>query len=275
MCGICGIIEQKRPPDCELIETMMGAMKHRGPDSSGYYIDRHAAIGHTRLAIIDLYTGQQPLSNEDESLWISFNGEIYNYIELRNILIDRGHVFRTESDTETILHSWEEWGPDCFNKFNGQWAIAIWDSIKRECILSRDRYGIRPLYYTKNNNRFLFASEIKAIFCDRSINRDFDPTGMSEIFTFWSTVAPVTAYEGISELPPGHYGILKNNNLNSQPYWNIDFPLETEINTPNHNRDIESYTSEFKELLIDAARLRFTRSDVPVGAYLSVELIRL
>ncbi len=161
MCGICGNINLKEgpPPSITLIKKMIESLYHRGPDSSGYYRDKIASLGHSRLAIIDLNSGAQPLSNEDETIWITFNGEIFNYLELRDDLISRGHIFKTKSDTETIVHAWEEWGTDCFNRLNGQWALALWDTKTRELILSRDRHGIRPLYYTLCDNRFLFGSE--------------------------------------------------------------------------------------------------------------------
>lgn len=193
MCGICGIINIKEAPapDTELMKRMIGTLLHRGPDSSGYYRDRTAAIGHSRLAIIDLTTGAQPLSNEDGALWITFNGEIFNYLELREELVSKGHIFHTKSDTETIIHAWEEWGPECFSRFNGQWALALWDSKTKKLILSRDRHGIRPLYYTTAAGRFLFASEIKALFCADSVERELDPRGFEQIFTFWSPIAPI------------------------------------------------------------------------------------
>lgn len=269
MCGICGIIDRRETPDRELLEAMMGSLTHRGPDSGGCYLDSIAALGHTRLAIIDLVTGAQPLANEDESIWITFNGEIFNYIELRDELVSKGYAFHTKSDTETILHAWEEWGTGCFSRFNGQWALAIWDRNKKELILSRDRYGIRPLYYTSAGSRFLFASEIKALFCDRTLTRAFDPEGIAEIFTFWSTVAPRTAYRGISEIPPGCFGILKDGVLSCTSYWSASFPAESEVSGLPSKEFMESSTEECKNLLIDAARIRFTRSDVPVGAYLS------
>lgn len=266
MCGICGIINLKDEiaPDPELIKIMMGSLTHRGPDSSGYYRDRQVAIGHTRLAIIDLHSGSQPLSNENETIWITFNGEIYNYIELRDELISKGHIFKTKSDTETIVHAWEEWGETCFNRFNGQWALALWDSKNKTMILSRDRHGIRPLYYTVTNTKILFASEVKAIFMDSSIERGFSPEGFSELFTFWSTVAPMTAYKGIMELEPGHFAVIKGNKITSRPYWSINFS-----ENPQKKPDINESAEQLRELLINASKLRFERSDVPVGAYLS------
>lgn len=267
MCGICGIVNlnEEPAPTSELLIKMMSTLKHRGPDSSGYYRDKKAALGHTRLAIIDLATGAQPLSNEDESIWITFNGEIFNYLELRDELIGKGHTFRTKSDTETIVHAWEEWGSSCFERFNGQWALALWDTKESQVILSRDRHGIRPLYYTVCGKRFLFASEVKAIFADESVERAFDRNGISEIFTFWSPVAPATTFKNIKELEPGHYAIIKDYEIKSRPYWTISFPKESISNTHTIEENVEA----LREHLIDASKLRFTRSDVPVGAYLS------
>ena len=157
---------------------MMGRLLHRGPDSSGYYRDKKVGLGHTRLSIIDLETGAQPLSNEDASVWVTFNGEIFNYVELAKELHSRGHIFKTKSDTEVIAHAYEQWGTSCFEHFNGQWALALWDTHNKRLILSRDRHGIRPLFYTRCNNRLLFASEIKAIFADKCVSRELDPAGL-------------------------------------------------------------------------------------------------
>jgi len=267
MCGICGIVNlgSGQPPDENLLMKMMGRLRHRGPDSSGYYRDDRVGLGHTRLSIIDLEMGAQPLCNEDGTLWITFNGEIFNYIELGEELLGCGHRLRTRSDTEIIIHAYEQWGTACFERFNGQWALAIWDSRERKVIFSRDRLGIRPLYYTFCNNKMLFASEIKAIFADQEVSRSLDPAGIAEIFSFWSPVAPRTAFRGVHELRPGHYGILKNGCFESRPYWSIWFPR-----AGDEAGQSESINAEhLRELLIDSSRLRFTRSDVPVGAYLS------
>jgi len=263
MCGICGIVNITKgpPPDIELITRMMGRLRHRGPDSSGYYRDSRALIGHTRLEIIDLETGAQPMSNEDDSVWITFNGEIFNYIELASELLDLGHNFKTKSDTEVIIHAYEEWGTSSFERFNGQWAFALWDRKKGRIILSRDRHGIRPLYYAACNNKFLFASEIKALFADKDVERDLDMAGLSESFTFWSPVAPRTAFKGISELRPGHYAVVENGRVMSRSYWSISFP---DAGAEDNKREEEN-ARLFRELLIDSSQLRFTRSDVPVG----------
>ncbi len=267
MCGICGIVNiyDGQSPDVDTLLRMMGRLRHRGPDSSGYYRDKQVALGHTRLAIIDLQTGAQPLSNEDDSVWITFNGEIFNYLELASELSGLGHILKTKSDTEVIVHAYEQWGTSCFDRFNGQWALALWDHKKNKIILSRDRLGIRTLYYTICNNRLLFASEVKALFADSSVKRNFDPAGVSEIFTFWSPVAPRTTFKDIKELEPGHFATVKNGIIKSKAYWTISFPdagTESGLSEKEH-------VDIFRNHLINASRLRFTRSDVPVGAYLS------
>ena len=267
MCGICGIVNVNGgpPPDVNMLIRMIGRLRHRGPDSSGYYRDKKVALGHSRLSIIDLETGAQPLSNEDDSVWITFNGEIFNYVELASELRSHGHVFKTKGDTEVIVHAYEEWGTSCFEHFNGQWALALWDMPKGRIILSRDRHGIRPLYYTLCNNTFLFASEIKAIFAHSEVERKLDPAGLSEIFTFWSPIAPRTAFQGIEELRPGHFAILENGRIESRPYWSISFPQSAAEESLSEEENAEF----LRKHLIDASQLRFTRSDVPVGAYLS------
>ncbi len=203
MCGICGIVSYDGLPDLALLRRMMGRLVHRGPDGNGYYRDRCAALGHTRLAIIDTSGGAQPLCNEDGTVWVTFNGEIFNYVELGAELRYRGHVFRTASDTEVIVHAWEEWGQECFSRFNGQWAIALWDRRAKRLVLSRDRLGVRPLFFTRLPTRLLFASEVKSIFADPSVERAFDPAGLGQTFTYWSPVAPRTVFRGIEQLELG------------------------------------------------------------------------
>ncbi len=267
MCGICGIVNLKAgpAPDREVLLRMMARLEHRGPDSSGYYRDDQAALGHTRLSIIDLETGAQPLDNEDASLWITFNGEIYNYLELAAELTSRGHTLKTRSDTEVIVHAYEEWGTGCFKRFNGQWALALWDARKQALLLCRDRFGIRPLYYAMAGRRLLFASEIKALFADPAIPREFDPEGLSETFTFWSPIAPRTAFRGVRELEPGAFALFQASGMTVTPYWTPSFP---ERGRASRDRE-EVHAPRLREHLLQACRLRFTRSDVPVGAYLS------
>lgn len=266
MCGICGIVTRGNGlPDLKTLLKMMTGLTHRGPDSSGYFRDRDVALGHTRLSIIDLAGGAQPMSNEDGSLWITFNGEIYNYIELTRELKNLGHIFSTKSDTEVIVHAYEQWGTSSFNRFNGQWAFALWDRQSKTLILSRDRLGIRPLYYTIAGGKFIFSSEIKALCAHGDVDLCFDPAGLNEVFTFWCPVAPRTVFKGIHELKPGHFGMYKNNTFREIPYWHISFP---EKGKEKKKSEAENMML-LKDRLVKAARLRFTRSDVPVGAYLS------
>lgn len=265
MCGIAGYIQLQgyAAPDQELIGRMVAAIRHRGPDEFGVYMDAKCVLGHARLSIIDLSCGQQPLSNEDGSLWIVFNGEIFNYIELRPELEKLGHRFRTNSDTEVIVHAYEQWGRECVQRFNGQFAFCIYDRNRESLFLCRDRLGKRPIFYTIHNGRFYFASEIKSIFCDPSIPRRLDLCGLDEIFTWWTTAPPRTAFEGINELAAGSYLELGDGKLTGGRYWQMEFP-----ETFDRERSTDSWAEELHALLVDAVRLRL-RADVPVGAYLS------
>ncbi len=265
MCGIAGYfqLQGKVRPDRELVTRMVHIIKHRGPDEFGAYFDGVCALGQARLSIIDLSTGSQPLCNEDGTVWISFNGEIFNYVELRPELEKLGHRFKTKSDTEVIVHAYEEWGKDCVQRFNGQFAFAIYDKNKRSLFLVRDRMGIRPAYYTIHNNRFYFASEMKSIFCDPSIPRKFDLTALDETFAWWTSAPPRTPFENINELEAGCWIEIVNGKMTKGRYWRMDYP-----ETFDYSRPIEDYAEELKDLLTDSVRLRL-RADVPVGAYLS------
>jgi asparagine synthase (glutamine-hydrolysing) len=242
---------------------MVNIIRYRGPDEFGAFFDNRCALGQARLSIIDLSTGSQPLCNEDGNLWITFNGEIYNYVELRPELEKLGHKFKTHSDTEVIIHAYEEWGKECLSRFNGQWAFAIYDRKGKSLFLSRDRLGVRPLFYTEHDGRFLFASEIKALFCDPGVPRQLDLKGLDEIFTWWTTSPPRTAFENIKELEPGSYLIVKNGKVTGGRYWRMEYPEEYD-----RERSLDSWAEELHALLVDAVRLRL-RADVPVGAYLS------
>jgi asparagine synthase (glutamine-hydrolysing) len=265
MCGIAGYIQlqEPTPPDRTLIGRMVGMIRHRGPDEFGAYLDDRCVLGHARLSIIDLSTGQQPLCNEDGTIWITFNGEIFNYIELRPELEKLGHRFRTFSDTEVIVHAYEQWGNDCVHHFNGQFAFAIYDRSQASLFLARDRMGKRPIFYTIHQGRLYFASEIKALFCERSLPRQIDLRGLDEIFTWWTTAPPRTAFEGISELEAGTWLQVKNGATSTARYWHMDFPEQFD-----QERSVDSWAEELHELLVDAVKLRL-RADVPVGAYLS------
>lgn len=265
MCGIAGFfqLEGHAEPDRELVSRMVHSIRHRGPDEFGAFLDQKCVLGQARLSIIDLSGGSQPMCNEDGTIWITFNGEIFNYVELRPELEQLGHRFSTKSDTEVIIHAYEEWGVDCVKRFNGQFAIALYDSKRESLFIARDRLGIRPVFYATHNGRFYFASEIKAIFCDPSVPRRIDLKGLDEIFTWWTTAPPRTAFEGIHELEAGTYLLIEHGNIRGARYWSMEFPEEFD-----HDRSVDSWAEQLRELLIDSVRLRL-RADVPVGAYLS------
>lgn len=266
MCGIAGILSTDAgPPAIDAVAAMLSALEHRGPDGSGIYRDEQVGLGHTRLAIIDLAGGAQPMSNPDETIWVTFNGEIFNHVELRQELTGLGHQFGTVSDTEVIIHAWEQWGPDCFARFNGQWALALWETRTKRLILSRDRLGVRPLYLTHHGGQLRFASEVKALFTDPELPRAFDPVGLRQTMTFWSTVAPRTVFAGVEQLPPGHLAIFTPGQHRIIPYWQPDFPEQGQ----EEPQDFAANAAAVRERVVDATRLRFLRSDVPVGAYLS------
>ena len=264
MCGIAGIVNIGRNAEVssELLEDMITAVRHRGPDGFGFYKDTCIGLAHARLSIIDLEGGSQPMHNEDKTCWIVFNGEIFNYIELRDILEKRGHRFYTMSDTEVIIHLYEDHGPECLKYLNGQFAFAMWDKKDNLLFVARDRVGIRPFFYTTVNGSFLFASEIKSLFASRDVTREIDPYALDQIFTFWMTLPPRTAFRNILELSAGHYMLVKSGEIKIEKYWDPDFTQVDNVRTE------EQYAEELNELLIDATRLQL-RADVPVGAYLS------
>jgi asparagine synthase (glutamine-hydrolysing) len=264
MCGIAGIYSpEKSSPSERTLRRMLYHLQHRGPDEFGIYLASEIGFAHARLSIIDIATGQQPMCNEDGSLWIVFNGEIFNYIELKENLLSRGHVFKTGSDTEVILHQYEEEGPASLNAFNGQFAFAIWDTRKRELFLARDRIGICPLFYTKTGREFIFASEAKAILSHDGVSRQIDATSLDDVFTFWFPISSRSAFRGINEIPPGHYMKIGKEGEVVRRYW--DLPEGGDF---GDGRDEKYYAEGLRDLLVDSTRLRL-RADVPVGAYLS------
>ncbi|MER7303308.1 asparagine synthase (glutamine-hydrolyzing) [Nocardioides sp. NPDC127514] len=272
MCGICGVLSSTEAPDPALVRDMLGALAHRGPDGSGYYRDERVALGHTRLAIVDTVGGTQPMtgrscraSGESEQVWVTFNGEIFNHVELAAQLRSRGHVFDTRSDTEVIVHAWEEWGPGCFDRFNGQWALAIWDRRTGSLVLSRDRFGVRPLFYTRAAGQLLFASEVKALYASPDVPRELDPAGLDQVLTLWSTVAPRTVFRDIVQVPPGSYLTFRDGVEVERRYWAPSFPPAG----AEELTDLEANAEALRTTLMAATRLRFERSDVPVAAYLS------
>ncbi len=264
MCGITGVINLKEPKPIPegMVMEMLALIQHRGPDEFGIYLDDHAGLGSARLSIIDLSGGQQPISNEDGTLWIVFNGEIFNYLELRPVLEQRGHSFSTHSDTEVILHLYEEYGADCLRYLNGQFAIAIWDRGHKKAFFARDRLGIRPFFYTIQNQTLYFGSEIKSLLAPPGVTAQISPTSLAQVLTYWSVQTPSTIFEGIYELPPAHWMIVDNGEITIQRYWQMDFSTES-----NRQSDID-WQEEFEDLLINATLIRL-RADVPVGAYLS------
>ena len=268
MCGISGIAAlSARTETSELdVRDMLPALHHRGPDGSGVYLDPNGRVGlgHTRLSIIDLAGGAQPMANEDRTVWVSFNGEIFNYIELRDILLKAGHRFSTHSDTEVIVHAYEQYGDDFVQHLNGQFAIALWDANRRRLLLIRDRVGILPLFYTRQGDRLLFASAIKALLPLFSEAPRISSAALDQIFTFWAPRSPNTLFEGIFEVPPGHLLVLENGHLRESVYWDWRFPEQGDYLTGSDGELAE----QLYELLADATRIRL-RADVPVGAYLS------
>jgi asparagine synthase (glutamine-hydrolysing) len=266
MCGIAGMFNfDEAPVAPESLRGMIRMLAHRGPDSTGFHTENNVGLAHARLSIIDLAGGQQPMCNEDSSLWITFNGEIFNYVELREELRSKGHRFATRSDTEVILHLYEEKGEDCVQYLNGQWAFAIWDNQRRRLFLSRDRLGVRPLFYTQANKTFIFGSEIKAIFSHPGVTREIDVNGLDEVFTYWCTIPPTTLFRNIHELPPGHSMTVDAGGVAVRQYWDYQFERAPEVVSLSQEKE---YADELLELLIDATQIRL-RSDVPVGAYLS------
>lgn len=265
MCGIAGFYPNlPKETSIDILKHMLTRIKHRGPDESGVYVSNQVAFGSVRLSIIDLSSGTMPISNDDDSLWIVFNGEIFNYIELREELIQIGHQFKTNSDTEVVLHLFEEFGADFLNKLNGQFAIAIWDKKKEELFLARDRVGIRPLYYTEVKGSFVFASEIKSFLEFPEIEFKLSPKAISEYFTFWTALSPATVFKDIFELSPGTYLKINAKGKKIVKYWELPMCKSSTYQYTN----VEEAAKDFEQIFSDAVKLRL-RADVPVAAYLS------
>ena len=265
MCGIAGLLatDHGAPPIRAELAAMIGALHHRGPDGSTLHIDGPVGLAHARLSIIDLEGGWQPIFNEDRSVCVIFNGEIFNYIELRRELEQRGHRFSTHSDTEVIVHLYEDHGVDFVDALNGQFAIALWDQRRQRLVLARDRTGIRPLFYTRAAGRLAFASEVKALFALPDVSRRIDLQGLASTFSTWSVLPPGTVFEGVFSLPPAHRMIVERGATRIERYWDWQFPEE-----PPAARAEADCADELLALMIDAVRLQL-RADVPVGAYLS------
>jgi asparagine synthase (glutamine-hydrolysing) len=262
MCGIYGVVSASpdRIVDTTVLSRMGQVLRHRGPDDEGYRFNEQAGLGIRRLSIIDLVTGQQPVVNEDNSIWLVFNGEIYNYRELRGTLERRGHVFASNSDTEVIVHAYEEYGDHCVEHFNGMFAFAVWDTVQRRLFLARDRLGIKPLYYSVNRDQLIFGSELKAVIAHPDVPRQLDPVALDHFLTLEYIPGPRTILENVRKLLPGHRLVFQAGQLRLEQYWDIPY------------RDMPGnetmWCEELVELIADAVRLRLV-SDVPLGAFLS------
>jgi len=264
MCGICGKVyfDPQRTVTRAELERMSQTLEHRGPDGEGIWMDGHVGLAHRRLAIIDLRAvAGQPMSNEDGSIWLTFNGEIYNFRELRAELVACGHVFRTTSDTEVIVHAYEEYGRECLNRFRGMFAFALWDARTRTLFLARDRVGKKPLYYYKGYDRFVFGSEIKALLADPAVPRDPDPVALDHYLALQYIPAPLTAFRGIRKLPAAHWLELHDGHVETGRYWKLRY-------TPKRTISLRDAVAELQWHLAEAVRLRLV-SDVPLGAFLS------
>jgi asparagine synthase (glutamine-hydrolysing) len=263
MCGIGGIIDYNRKENSQRnVESMLRSISYRGPDESGIYNSPIATIGNVRLSIIDISGGQQPLSDLSGRFWIVFNGEIFNYKELRNDLEKKGIVFQTKSDTEVLVQLYALYGKKCLSLLNGQFSFAIWDKQTEELFVARDRVGIRPFFYNLQNGVFSFASEIKALFQVKSISRELSPENLDQVYTFWTTITPNTVFKGIYELPPGHFATFSRSGLKIEKFWELSF------NRLDSTISFQDSMDRFDELFSDAVRIRL-RADVEVAAYLS------
>lgn len=262
MCGICGKLNFDRlnTVSPKLLKAMADTIAHRGPDDEGYYVSGPVGFGFRRLSIIDLNTGHQPISNEDGTVWIVFNGEIYNYRELREQLQARGHVFGTRTDTEVIVHLYEEFGEGCVEKLRGMFAFAIWDERQRQLFLARDRVGIKPLYYRLSGDSLIFASEIKAILADPEVEAEVDPAMIDRFLTFYFVPGEETLFRDVRKLAPGSYMLVKDGRVETQFYWDLQF-------SPGQ-QSIEEAEKRLLELLEESVGMHMI-ADVPVGFLLS------
>lgn len=266
MCGFAGFVGEalgSGNPEA-LLSSMARAIAHRGPDGQGVLAAPGIGFAHVRLSIVGLADGQQPMTDAENRFTIVFNGEIFNYVELRDELKARGVIFRTGSDTEVLLQLYATYGEACLSRLNGDYAFAIWDHRERRLVLARDRMGVRPLFYTEHKGSLYFASEIKALLEVPGIEAELDPVALDQIFTLWTPIPPRTAFKGIFELEPGHLMIVSNGRTETRPYWTLDFPDAGD----QAEADQSAREEELRALLTDATRLRM-RADVPVGAYLS------
>jgi len=264
MCGITGRFNfnASQPVDRARLRAMTTALAHRGPDADGYYVAEGIGLGHRRLSIIDLATGDQPVANEDGTVWTVFNGEIYNFADVRAELEAHGHVFRTSSDTEVIVHGYEQWGADAVTHFRGMFAFAVWDAPRRRVLLCRDRLGIKPLYYSLLASGMVFGSEIKALLEDPDVPRDWSAESLDAYLALQYVPCPQTIYEAVFKLPPAHYLIAEPGRVSIKRYWDLQFTGDGDVGRE------EEYLERLEQLLLESVRLRMI-SDVPLGAFLS------
>lgn len=266
MCGITGKVNYNysKGVNPEEIKEMADSLFHRGPDDEGYYIKNNIGLGFRRLSIIDLHSGHQPLSNENESIWIVFNGEIYNYQELQQNLIKQGHIFKTQTDTETIIHLYEQYGTECLKYLQGMFAFAIWDSNKQQLFCARDRFGIKPFYYYADDEKFIFGSEIKAIMKSKEVNKTLSSDALDSYFAFGYITSDISIYENIKKLQPAHFLLLslkKSANIKINRYWEINFE-------PDYSKTESQWMAEIEESFSETVKHHMI-SDVPLGAFLS------
>jgi len=263
MCGICGYIhlDRSKRPSEDILKGMMDAIFHRGPDDSGLYIKDNAALGHRRLSIIDLDTGHQPIFNEDGSLVIVYNGEVYNFPDLKESLLSKGHRFKTRTDTEVVLHAYEEYGDRCLKYFNGMFALAIWDARKGLLLLARDRFGKKPLYYAVFDNQFIFGSELKSILKHPSVRREIDPAALSKYLAYEYVPSPLTIFKKIKKIEPASKLVLQNGSYRIDSYWDLSFGN-------SNNLSLEETKANLAKLFKESVKRRLI-SDVPLGVFLS------
>jgi len=267
MCGILGVLRLTKgePISLPILRNMADTIVHRGPDDEGFWHDERMGFGFRRLVIIDPETGQQPMTNEDGTIHLVCNGEIFNYRELRRELRAKGHRLRTQSDVEVLLHLYEEEGPDMLDRINGQFAFAIWDTVRQRLFLARDQFGVVPLFFTRLGHSLIFASEIKALLAYPGVQRRVDLTGLDQLLSLPGPVSPRTMFEGIESLPPGHFLLADDNGIRKQEYWDLTYPLEHQI---DYSKPEEHHIEVLRERMIQSIRLRL-QADVPVGSYLS------
>ncbi|MGB9678034.1 MAG: asparagine synthase (glutamine-hydrolyzing), partial [Candidatus Ratteibacteria bacterium] len=262
MCAICGIVKLKGKVEEEIIKKITNCMSYRGPDEEDYFFEENVGLGHKRLSIIDLKTGKQPLFNEDKSLVLVCNGEIYNFIELREKLEENGHIFKTKSDNEVIIHLYEEKREKCLNFLRGMFAFAIWDRKNKFLFLARDRLGKKPLVYSIKNGDIFFSSELKGLLQIPEIKKEIDFEGLDDFFTYQAIPSPRTIFKNIKKLPPACYLIWKNGEIKIERYWQIDFKKKIYFKNENEYKEL------LWEKLCESVKIRLI-SDVPLGAFLS------